>query len=98
MLLFYISQHHIKVKILINIYYQKKPQDPKTSDASAAPISQMLLFIIYIYTYIYFFLWRCAPTRVMAHSFLRFLDHIKDTSHSIGLLWTSAQPDAETSA
>jgi hypothetical protein len=23
----------------------------------------------------YFFLWRCAPTRVMASSFLRFLDH-----------------------
>ena len=26
-------------------------------------------------TIIYFFLWRCDPTRVMASSFLRFLDH-----------------------
>ena len=63
MLLFYISQHHIKVKILINIYYQKKPQDPKTSDASAAPISQMLLFIIYIYIYIYIFSCGAVPQR-----------------------------------
>ena len=35
---------------------------------------------IYIYTYIYiyiytYFLWRCDPKRVMASSFLRFLDH-----------------------
>ena len=33
---------------------------------------------IYIYIYIYihiFFLWRCDPKRVMASSFLRFLDH-----------------------
>jgi len=30
---------------------------------------------IYIYIYIFFFsLWRCDPTRVMASSFLRFLD------------------------
>ena len=26
-------------------------------------------------TFIFFFLWRCDPTRVMASSFLRFLDH-----------------------
>ena len=25
--------------------------------------------------YIFFFLWRCGPTRAMASSFLRFLDH-----------------------
>ena len=31
---------------------------------------------IYIYIYIYIhFLWLCDPTRVMASSFLRFLDH-----------------------
>ena len=30
---------------------------------------------IYIYIYTFFFLWRCGPTRVMASSFLRFLDH-----------------------
>jgi hypothetical protein len=31
---------------------------------------------MYIYTvYIFFFLWRWDPTRVMASSFLRFLDH-----------------------
>jgi hypothetical protein len=41
MLFFYILQHYIKVKILINIYYQIKLQDPKTSDASAAPTSQI---------------------------------------------------------
>ena len=28
-----------------------------------------------IYIYIFFFLWCCDPTRVMASSFLRFLDH-----------------------
>ena len=32
---------------------------------------------IYIYIYIFFLLWRCDPTRVMASSFLRFLDHIQ---------------------
>ena len=30
---------------------------------------------IYIYIHIYILLWRCDPTRVMASSFLRFLDH-----------------------
>jgi hypothetical protein len=34
---------------------------------------RLLLFISVIY--IYFFLWRCDPTRVKASSFLRFLDH-----------------------
>ena len=28
-----------------------------------------------IYIYIFFLLWRCDPTRVMASSFFRFLDH-----------------------
>ena len=35
-------------------------------------------YILYIYIYIYifiFFLWRCGPTRAMASSFLKFLDH-----------------------
>ena len=29
----------------------------------------------YYYYYYYYLLWRCDPTRVMASSFLRFLDH-----------------------
>ena len=33
------------------------------------------IIYIYIYIYFFFFLWRCDPTRVMATSFLRFLDH-----------------------
>jgi len=37
---------------------------------------------IYIYIYIYF-LCRCGPTRAMASSFLRFLDHTA-THHSVG--------------
>ena len=41
---------------------------------------------------------RCGPTRAMASSFLRFLDHIhNDTPQSVGLLWTRDQPVAETS-
>jgi len=27
-------------------------------------------------------LWRCSPTRAMASSFLRFLDHTQHTQHS----------------
>jgi len=43
-------------------------------------------------------LWRCGPTRTMASSFMRFLDHTQnDTSQSVGLLWTSDQLVAETS-
>ena len=30
--------------------------------------------------YIFFFLWRCDPTRVMGSSFLRFLDHTRRTT------------------
>jgi hypothetical protein len=81
MLFFYILQHYIKVKILINIYYPTEPQDPKTSNASAAPTSQirasaMLLFITYIYIYISFFVTLCSNAG-HGSSFLRFLDHIK---------------------
>ena len=43
-----------------------------------------------------FFLWCCDPTRVMASSFLRFLDHTHDAPQSVGLLWTSDQLVAET--
>ena len=44
------------------------------------------------------FLWRCGPTRAMASSFLRFLDHThNDTSQSVVLLWTSDQLVAESS-
>jgi len=36
----------------------------------------MYIYIyIYIYIYVFFLLWRCDPKRVMASSFLRFLDH-----------------------
>ena len=45
----------------------------------------------------FFFLWRCDPTRVMASSFLRFLDQHNDAPQSVGLLWTSDQLVAETS-
>jgi hypothetical protein len=42
-----------------------------------------------------FFL-RCDPAGVMASSFLRlYITH--DAPQSVGLLWTSDQPDAETS-
>jgi hypothetical protein len=44
-----------------------------------------------------FFLWRCGPKRAMASSFLRFLEHTKDASQSVGLPWTSDQPVAQTS-
>ena len=39
---------------------------------------------LYIYIYIYF-LWHCGPTRSMASSFLRFLDH---TQRHITVGWT----------
>jgi hypothetical protein len=50
-------------------------------------------------TYIHtLFLWNCDPTRVMASSFLMFLDHThNDAPQSVGLLWTSDQLVAETS-
>ena len=41
--------------------------------------------------------WRCDPTRVMASSFLRFLDPHNDAPESVELLWTSDQLVAETS-
>ena len=39
------------------------------------PANVPLLFIIICNFTFVFFLWRCDPTRVMAFSFLRFLDH-----------------------
>jgi hypothetical protein len=46
---------------------------------------------------LFFFKWRNSPYRAMAYSVSRFHDHIQlDTPHSVGLLWTSDQPDAET--
>jgi hypothetical protein len=38
-----------------------------------------------------------APQWARASSFTRFLDHTQDTQQSVGLLWTSNQPVAETS-
>jgi hypothetical protein len=43
------------------------------------------------------FLWRCAPKRVMASSFMRFLDHTNDAPQSVRLHWTSDQLVAQTS-
>ena len=53
-------------------------------------VSNGIYIYIYIYIYILFLLWRCDPTRVMAPSFFRFIDHThNDAPQSIGLLWTS---------
>jgi hypothetical protein len=39
-------------------------------------LSSLLTFLLILILHsTYFFLWRCDPTRVMASSFLRFLDH-----------------------
>ena len=45
----------------------------------------------------FFLLWRCGPTRAMASTCLRFLDHTRRRIKSEGHLWTSDQFDAETS-
>ena len=42
--------------------------------------------------------WRRGPTRAMASSFIRFLDHTQNGApQSVGLLWTNDQQDAVTS-
>jgi len=46
---------------------------------------------------VFFLLWRCDPTRVMASSFTRFLDHTQRRTTVGRLLWTSDQLVAETS-
>jgi hypothetical protein len=75
------------------------PAGALTSNASGAA---GLVDVIYWKSLCYysnsFLLWRCDPTRVMASSFLRFLDHTQDVSQSVGFLWTSDQLVAETSA
>jgi hypothetical protein len=38
-----------------------------------------------------------APWGSMPRHFTTLHDHTLDTPHSVGLLWTSDQPDAETS-
>ena len=46
---------------------------------------------------IFIFFFFCGPTRGMASTFMRFLEHTyNDAPQSVGLLWTSDQPDAET--
>jgi hypothetical protein len=52
---------------------------------------------LYYYYYYYYFLWLCSPARVMASSFSRFLDHIKEAPQSVGFLLTNDQAVAETS-
>jgi hypothetical protein len=42
-------------------------------------------------------LWRCDPTRVIASSFLMFLDNTQRHTKLVGLLWKSHQFVAETS-
>jgi len=46
---------------------------------------------------LFFCVWRCDPTRVIASSFLRFLDHTQRRTTVGRLLWTSDQLVAETS-
>jgi len=46
---------------------------------------------------VFFLLWRCDPTRVMASSFLRFIDIHNDAPQSVELLWKSDHLVAETS-
>jgi len=36
---------------------------------------QSKIILVYLNKYCVFFLWSCGPTRAMASSFLRFLDH-----------------------
>ena len=43
------------------------------------------------------FLWRFEPIRVMASPYGTSRSEALDTPHSVGLLWTSDQPDAKTS-
>jgi len=45
----------------------------------APPISLLLgdLTVFSVFIYLFFLLWRCDPTRVMASSFLRFPDHTR---------------------
>jgi hypothetical protein len=45
----------------------------------------------------FFLLWHCDPTRVMASSFFKFLDHTQRRTTFVGLLWTSDQLVAKTS-
>ena len=49
-----------------------------------------------IRSWILCFLWRNSPTLARTASVWRFLDH-KETTHSLGLLWTRDRPVAETS-
>ena len=46
---------------------------------------------------IFFFNGSTAPWGPTPPHLSRLHDHILDTPHSVGLLWTSDQPDAETS-
>ena len=51
------------------------------------------------FTLLYFtyFSWRDSPWWTRASSFSRLHDHTQDTPHSVGLLWMSDRPVAETS-
>jgi hypothetical protein len=48
-------------------------------------------------TLIFFFNGSIAPWGPRPSHFSRLHDHTLDTPHSVGFLWTSDQPDAETS-
>ena len=43
------------------------------------------------------FIWQKSPQWARASSFMSFLDHTHDATQSVGLLWTSDQPFAQTS-
>ena len=48
--------------------------EDSTTDETAEPSCHVLSIWLFI-NHIYFFLWRCGPTRATASSFIRFLDH-----------------------
>ena len=73
-----------------------EPSEPlQACNGTALPF--FTLFVLCIYVQFVCFL-RNSPQWAMASSFTRLLDHTQsDTSQSVGLLWTSDQPVAETS-
>ena len=58
------------------------------------------IYHLFIYLFIYLFicfLWRFERFLVMTSPYGASRSHLLDTPHSVGLLWTSDQPDAEIS-
>ena len=57
----------------------------------------LILFSRYLYMSFHFLSYHDNPEWVMASWLASLHNHNQDTPHSVGLLWTSDQPDAETS-